>query len=192
MLLRLPTSEPLGVVLDRSKDRASLSSQAAVDDRVAGQEISHGGRVEVPPCVDSRWVRETWINPTHSHTGKTNKQASQPKQTNKQNACDIAAQDKHRLIFHLQHVNNICFIRTGRVRLELDFCIKPVGISLTSCSDSAHLRKCPRWTGGTQTGIGPGPPAPPQPAPECPSAETEIHITQSGMLSLHKNMHKIT
>ena len=41
-----PTSEPLGVVLDGPEDGPALT-QTSVDDGVAGQEVGHGGRVEV-------------------------------------------------------------------------------------------------------------------------------------------------
>lgn len=43
-----PTSEPLGVVLDGPKDGSALP-QASVDDGVTGQEVGHGGRVEISP-----------------------------------------------------------------------------------------------------------------------------------------------
>lgn len=41
-----PTSEPLGVVLDGPQDGAVIA-KTTVDDSVAGQEVGHGGRVEI-------------------------------------------------------------------------------------------------------------------------------------------------
>lgn len=43
------TSEPLGVVLDGPEDGSPVS-QTPVDDGVAGQEVRHGGRVEISTC----------------------------------------------------------------------------------------------------------------------------------------------